>query len=88
VPRRYKLPAAFCFQNRKVGRREFWRGILSETATGLAVEKYARDGSGLISGLRAADGIIDISESASDVAEGDLVDFIPFSEFGITPAVR
>jgi molybdopterin molybdotransferase len=88
VPRRYKLPAAFCFQNRKVGRREFWRGILCETASGLAVEKYARDGSGLISGLRAADGLIDISESASDVAEGDLVDFIPFSEFGITPAVR
>jgi molybdopterin molybdotransferase len=88
VPRRYKLPAAFRFENRKVGRREFWRGILSETASGLKVDKFARDGSGLISGLRAADGLIDIPEHVTAVAEGDLVDFIPFSEFGIAPAVR
>ena len=88
VPRRYKLPAAFQFENRKVGRREFWRGILTETPRGLAVEKYARDGSGLISGLRAADGLIEIPEDARDVGEGDMVDFIPFTEFGTAPAAR
>jgi molybdopterin molybdotransferase len=82
-PRRYKLPAAFDFTGRKPGRREFWRGILVDTPAGLAVDKFARDGSGLISGLRAADGLIDIPENAGDVARGDLVDFIPFSEFGI-----
>ncbi len=82
-PRRYMLPAAFAFAGRKQGRREFWRGILKETANGLAVEKFARDGSGLISGLRAADGLIDIPEDHGDVAAGDLVAFIPFSEFGI-----
>ena len=82
-PRRLKLPAAFAFPNRKVGRREFWRGMLKETPAGLAVDKYARDGSGLISGLRAADGLIDIPEDHGSVAPGDLVDFLPFSEFGI-----
>ncbi len=61
-PRRYRLPALFAFPNRKTGRREFWRGILKETPRGLAVDKFARDGSGLISGLRAADGLIDIPE--------------------------
>jgi molybdopterin molybdotransferase len=84
-PRRYRLPAAFAFDGRKVGRREFWRGILVDTPDGPAVDKFARDGSGLISGLRAADGLIDIPESATDVAVGDRVDFIPFSEFGIAP---
>ncbi len=83
APRRYRLPAAFAFDGRKVGRREFWRGILTDTPQGLAVDKFARDGSGLISGLRVADGLIDIPENATNIAIGDLVDFIPFSEFGI-----
>ena len=41
--------------------------MLKETPRGLAVDKFARDGSGLISGLRAADGLIEIPE---DVARG------------------
>jgi molybdopterin molybdotransferase len=82
-PRRYKLPALFAFTGRKTGRREFWRGILKETPRGLTVDKFARDGSGLISGLRAADGLIDIPEDMGDVQPGDLVAFIPFAEFGI-----
>jgi molybdopterin molybdotransferase len=82
-PRRYHLPAMFAFPGRKVGRREFWRGILKETPRGLAVDKFARDGSGLISGLRAADGLIDIPENVAEVRPGDSVAFIPFSEFGI-----
>jgi molybdopterin molybdotransferase len=82
-PRRYRLPALFAFPGRKPGRRELWRGILKETPQGLAVDKFARDGSGLISGLRAAHGLIDIPEDAGDVAPGDLVAFIPFTEYGI-----
>ena len=49
------------------------------------VDKFARDGSGLISGLRAADGLIEIGEDVPAVRPGDRVDFIPFSEFGIGP---
>ena len=71
------------FPDRKVGRREFWRGMLRETPAGLAVDKFARDGSGLISGLRAADGLIDIPEDVPEVKLGDPVAFIPFAEFGI-----
>jgi molybdopterin molybdotransferase len=82
-PKRYRLPALFAFPGRKVGRREFWRGILRETPHGLGVDKFARDGSGLISGLRAADGLIDIPEDVAEVRPGDVVAFIPFSEFGI-----
>lgn len=82
-PRRYRVPALFAFPDRKVGRREFWRGSLKDTAQGLGVDKFARDGSGLISGLRAADGLIDIPEQVSQVRVGDPVAFIPFSEFGI-----
>ena len=82
-PRRYRLPALFAFPGRKAGRREFWRGILKETPHGLGVDKFARDGSGLISGLRAAHGLIDIPEEVGGVQPGDPVAFIPFAEFGI-----
>lgn len=85
-PRRYRLPAAFAFPKRKPGRREFWRGMIVETPKGLAVDKYARDGSGLISGLRAADGLIDMPEHIGPVAPGDFVSYIPFLEFGIVGA--
>lgn len=82
-PRRFALPAAFDISKRKTGRREFLRGILVDTPQGLLVDKYARDGSGLISGLRAADGLIDIGEDVTAIAKGESVAFIPFSEFGI-----
>lgn len=85
-PRRLLLPAAFELAKRKTGRREFFRGMLVEAEGGLAVDKYARDGSGLITGLRLADGLIDIGEDVTGIAKGDLVAFIPFSEFGILSA--
>jgi molybdopterin molybdotransferase len=84
VPRRYRLPALFAFPNRKTGRREFWRGLLKESPSGLAVDKFERDGSGLISGLRMADGLIEIPEDVAAIHPGDGVDFIPFTEFGIS----
>ena len=82
-PRRWRLPAAFQHPKRKTGRREFWRGTIVEQDGQMAVAKFARDGSGLISGLRAADGLIDVPEDVTSVATGDHVAFLPFSEFGI-----
>jgi molybdopterin molybdotransferase len=82
-PRRIRLPADFEFLNRKTGRREFWRGMLVNGPEGLRVDKFKRDGSGLITGLRTADGLIEVPEDVPAVKRGDLVDFISFSEFGI-----
>lgn len=82
-PRRLTARARFAFPKRKLGRREFWRGTLVEEGDGLGVVKYARDGSGLISSLRAADCLIDVSEDVPEVRQGDPVHVIPFSEFGI-----
>jgi len=82
-PQRFPLPAAFS-QKKKAGRREFWRARLASDASGrLAVVKFPRDGSGLISSLREADGLIEVAEAITEVNQGDLVDFIPFSSFGL-----
>lgn len=82
-PRRFSLPAAFDIEKRKTGRREFLRGFLVPSESGMAVDKFARDGSGLITGLRMADGLIDIPEDVPAVRRGEAVSYIPFSEFGI-----
>jgi len=81
-PRRFMLPAAFDFAGRKTGRREFWRGRMVQTSSATVVEKFPRDGSGLISGLRWSNGLIDIPEDHGDIARNDPVAFIPYSEFG------
>jgi molybdopterin molybdotransferase len=82
-PRRYAIEAAFSVPRRKTGRREFLRGMLQAGSAGqLSVRPYPRDGSGLISSLRASDGLIEIAEDIQAVNEGQTVSFIPYSEFG------
>jgi molybdopterin molybdotransferase len=84
---RYPLPAAFG-QTKKAGRREFWRAELATKDGRLSVAKFPRDGSGLISSLRDADGLIEVAEEVSEVKKGDMVDFIPFTELGLQPSCR
>ena len=83
-PKRYLLETDFQFDKKKSGRREFLRAatILDEKGN-LRVQKYPRDGSGLISGLQFADGLIEIDEDITAVKKGDRVKFIPLSEFGL-----
>jgi molybdopterin molybdotransferase len=81
-PARFPLPAAFS-QRKKLGRREFWRANLIKPEGQLQVRKFPRDGSGLISSLREADGLIEVPEDIDEVREGEMVNFIPFSEFGL-----
>jgi molybdopterin molybdotransferase len=84
APRPVLLPAAFELKSRKTGRREFWRGSYAHWNGKTAVTKFDRDGSGLISGLRAADGLIDVVEDTPAIQPGDQVRFLPFSEFGLS----
>ncbi|MYZ50025.1 molybdopterin molybdotransferase MoeA [Propylenella binzhouense] len=83
-PPRFPLPADFDLPGKKAGRREFLRGMLATGGDGrLAVRRFPRDGSGLITSLREADGLIEIDEETTAVRRGSLVSFIPFSAFGI-----
>ncbi|MGE0203715.1 MAG: gephyrin-like molybdotransferase Glp [Hyphomicrobiaceae bacterium] len=84
-PRRLRLRSGFAMPKRKTGRREFLRGMVRQTPAGTVVDRYPRDGSGLISSLRAADALIDIAEDVTAIAEGDEVDVLMLSELGIMP---
>jgi molybdopterin molybdotransferase len=85
-PQRFMVRAGFSIDKRKTGRREFLRGRLATGANGEpVVRKFPRDGSGLITSLREADGLIEVSEDVQTVKEGEPVTFIPFSGLGLTP---
>jgi molybdopterin molybdotransferase len=85
-PQRFSVAADFDIKARKTGRREFLRGRLVHDPDGRqAVMKFARDGSGLITSLREADGLIEITEDVPAVRRGDPVTFLPFSGLGLSP---
>jgi molybdopterin molybdotransferase len=85
-PQRFAVPSAFEIAKRKTGRREFLRGRLVPGPDGRpAAEKFPRDGSGLITSLREADGLIEIAEDVAAVRRGDMVPFLPFSGLGLAP---
>ena len=81
-PTRFPVPVAFT-QKKKPGRREFWRAKLIRKDGLLLADKSSRDGSGLISSLREADGLIEVGEDVEEVRLGETVEFISFSEFGL-----
>lgn len=79
APQGYDLPAAFT-KSKKPGRREYLRARLNSAG---AVEVFASEGSGRISGLSWADGLVELPDAAMSVTEGTLVRYIPFASFGL-----
>jgi molybdopterin molybdotransferase len=79
APRRYPLPAAFTLA-KTAGRREFARARITDTPFGPTVDLLPSDSSGVLTSVTAADGLIDLPESAITIQPGDPVSFLPLSE--------
>lgn len=83
-PQGYMLPADFSIARKKRDRREFLRAWTQTNGNGERIAcKFGRDGSGLISGLRAATGFVELAENVQSVEEGEPVRFVPLSEFDL-----
>lgn len=78
VPQGFDVPAAFK-KRKKAGRREYLRARMREGQ----IEVFASEGSGRISGLTWAEGLVELGEEAQDIRAGDPVRFIPFGSFGL-----
>ncbi|MEM8630436.1 MAG: gephyrin-like molybdotransferase Glp [Pseudomonadota bacterium] len=78
-PVRVRVPAAF-EKRKKPGRREFLRARLN--AAGKA-EVFASEGSGRISGLSWADGLVELGDGAAHIRPGDPVSYLPYGAFGL-----
>ncbi|WP_282182318.1 bifunctional molybdopterin-guanine dinucleotide biosynthesis adaptor protein MobB/molybdopterin molybdotransferase MoeA [Aliiroseovarius marinus] len=74
------LPAAFT-KSKKAGRREYLRARLNENGE---VEAFKSEGSGRISGLSWATGLVELPDEAMDITSGTPVRFISYDSLGIT----
>ncbi|MEM9344334.1 MAG: gephyrin-like molybdotransferase Glp [Pseudomonadota bacterium] len=79
TPTGHLVPAAFR-KSKKPGRREYLRARLTE---GGEAEVFRSEGSGRISGLSWAMGLVEIEDGAREIEPGDPVRFLPFSGFGL-----
>jgi len=78
-PRPLPVRAGFAYR-KKAGRREFVRCRLADGEGGVPLAlKHAQDGAGVITSLTASDGLVELPEDVTRVAEGDLVGFVPFA---------
>ena len=78
-PQGFTVPAAFS-KSKKPGRREFLRARINGDG---AVEVFASEGSGRISGLSWADGLVELDDGAREITPGDPVRYIPYGSFGL-----
>ena len=68
TPRGFPVPADFVI-NKKPGRREYLRARLKRGADGrLWAERIAREGSGILTSLAEADGLVELAEPVTAVA--------------------
>lgn len=79
TPQGFMVPAAFS-KRKKRGRREYLRARLN--AEGQA-EVFPSEGSGRISGLSWADGLVELSDEAAQIEPGVPVRYIPYASFGL-----
>ena len=77
-PQRLMLPAAFA-KSKKPGRREYLRARLRNGQ----VEVFASEGSGRISGLSWAEGLVELPDGAVKISEGTPVAYIPYQSFEV-----
>ncbi|MGR3804337.1 molybdopterin-binding protein [Marinibacterium profundimaris] len=73
-----EVPAAFQ-KNKKPGRREYLRARLRDGKA----EVFKSEGSGRISGLSWAEGLVELGDGGREVKPGDMVRFLPFPAFGL-----
>jgi molybdopterin molybdotransferase len=82
-PHGFAVPAAFAMA-KKTGRREYLRARLQGgPGQDLTVARIEREGSGILTSLTEADGLVELAEDVTRVRRGDPVTFVPFSEFGL-----
>jgi molybdopterin molybdotransferase len=76
TPQGFDMPAGFA-KSKKPGRREYLRARVR----GGRVEVFASEGSGRISGLSWAEGLVELADGPAEIAPGDPVRYIPFGSF-------
>lgn len=78
APEPLRVPAAFT-KSKKPGRREYLRARLRDGRA----EVFQSEGSGRISGLSWAEGLVELPDAAMEIESGTEVTFYPYTAFGL-----
>lgn len=78
MPQGFDVPAAFS-KRKKAGRREYLRARIRDGRA----DVFRSEGSGRISGLSWAEGLVELPEDGREISPGDPVRYIPFHAFGL-----
>ena len=71
--------SGFAYRKKK-GRREYVRVSLTRQSDGSYVAtKHPQDGAGVISSLTATDGLAELDDDVTEIAEGQTIGFLPYS---------
>jgi molybdopterin molybdotransferase len=82
-PQAFLVPADFVTK-KKPDRREYLRARLIPGPDGRTwVRRIEREGSGILTSLTEADGLVELDEETTAIERGDLVQFVPFCELGV-----
>lgn len=80
TPLSFRVAADFAYE-KKAGRREWVRAKLIASANGtMRARKVRGSGSGILTSMTEADGLVELTEDMVRVEPGQAVDFLPFSE--------
>lgn len=79
APVGFDVPAGFA-RVKQAGRREYLRARLAPDGR---AEVFSSEGSGRVSGLSWADGLVELPDGFADIRPGDPVRYIPWSGFGL-----
>ncbi|NOX39492.1 MAG: molybdopterin molybdenumtransferase MoeA [Alphaproteobacteria bacterium] len=79
TPQGFDVKAEFA-KDKKPGRREYLRARMNDQGR---AEVYPSEGSGRISSLSWADGLVELADEAAQIQSGSLVKYYPFGSFGL-----
>ena len=78
-PLAFPVEAGFSYR-KKPGRREYLRASLKREGARAVAVRYPKDGAGILSSIVQSHGFAVIGEEVAELAPGDTLDFLPFSE--------
>ena len=82
-PHGFAVPADFAMARSRAGASICARGWSAGPDGDLRSLRIEREGSGILTSLTEADGLVELAEDVTRVGRGDPVTFVPFSEFGL-----
>ncbi|MGD9615771.1 MAG: gephyrin-like molybdotransferase Glp [Alphaproteobacteria bacterium] len=78
-PLTFPVQAGFAYR-KKAGRREYLRASIERDGAAAIARRFPRDGAGILSSIVQSQGFAIIDETATEIAPGQMLEFLPFSE--------